>query len=161
MGVDLQQLGSGMRKATEAWLTSYKQSQLGWNSLNNSQWVRDSSPMSEDFKFSFSASQHFSWNHEHYSFIRKIACSAWHEHGTIGFEIMTYEIPIQCSDYRAIERQRDRETELQFEPWVMYRCTCAVLIIMVFRLHVHCTSSWSASFVLGTPQYSVSSHSVH
>lgn len=120
MGVDLQQLGSGMRKATEAWLTSYKQSQLGWNSLNNSQWVRDSSPMSEDFKFSFSASQHFSWNHEHYSFIRKIACSAWHEHGTIGFEIMTYEIPIQCSDYRAMERQRDRETELQFEPWVMY-----------------------------------------
>lgn len=155
MGVDLQQLGSGMRKATETWLTSYKQSQLGWNSLNNSQWVRDSSPMSEDFKFSFSASQHFSWNHEHYSFIRKIACSAWHEHGTIGFEIMTYEIPIQCSDYRAIERQR-QSFSLSLE-W----CTCAVLVIMVFRLHVHCTSSWSASFVLGTPQYSISSHSVH
>lgn len=156
MGVDLQQLGSGMRKATEAWLTSYKQSQLGWNSLNNSQWVRDSSPMSEDFKFSFSASQHFSWNHEHYSFIWKIACSAWHEHGTIRIWNNNLRDPnpvLWLQSYRETERQ---SFSLSLE-W----CTCTVLIIMVFSLHVHCTSSWSASFVLGTPQYSVSSHSVH
>lgn len=57
--------------------------------------------------------------------------------------------------------QSYRETERQSFSLSLEWCTCTVLIIMVFRLHVHCTSSWSASFVLGTPQYSVSSHSVH
>ena len=52
MGVDLQQLESGMRKATEAWLTSCKQSQMEWNSPNNSQWVSDGLPISEDLKSS-------------------------------------------------------------------------------------------------------------
>lgn len=76
MDVDLQRLGSGMRKATETWLISCKQSPMEWNSMSNSQWVRESFPISEDLKSSFSGSQLFLWESWALKFkMWKTACS--------------------------------------------------------------------------------------